>query len=211
VLGNVIDEDQLAALGDAEAARLIFAPGLSTMEETSDLSGRGMGMYAVRMAVERIGGIVGVDTVLHHGTMVRLELPLTLALLRIVTVSASGRWFGIPLDDIAETIRLPENRVQRIRGQSAFSWRDQVVPLHRLGGLLDLGDSPNGSPDGRMVLVVKLGDGIFGLEIDGIADRLEVALRPMDGVLADIPAYLGTTLQGDGQVLLILNLKEILP
>jgi two-component system, chemotaxis family, sensor kinase CheA len=211
VLGNVIDEDQLAALDDAEAARLIFAPGLSTMEETSDLSGRGMGMYAVRMAVERIGGIVGVDTVLHHGTMVRLELPLTLALLRIVTVSASGRWFGIPLDDIAETIRLPENRVQRIRGQSAFSWRDQVVPLHRLGGLLDLGDSPNGSPDGRMVLVVKLGDGIFGLEIDGIADRLEVALRPMDGVLADIPAYLGTTLQGDGQVLLILNLKEILP
>lgn len=218
VLAGLLDEDQLAVLTDAEVAALIFAPGLSTMDETSDLSGRGVGMSAVRMAIERIGGSVGIDTVRHRGTTIRLELPLTLALLRIVTVSACGRQFGAPLDDVAETIRLPGDRIQRIRGRRAFAWRDQVIPLHPLGRLLELPDGsgqedlpPRGDAEDRLVLVVRVGGGVFGLEVDGIGDRLEVALRPMDGLLANIPAYLGTTLQGDGRVLLILNLKELPP
>ena len=211
VLHGVLDDEQLAALSDAEIARLIFAPGLSTMEEASDLSGRGVGMYAVRVAMERIGGSIAVDTLPQRGTTIRLELPLTLALLRIVTVSVGDRRFGVPLDDVAETIRLPENRIRRIRTRSAFTWRDQVVPLHPLGRLLDLEDRARENSDAELVLVVKAGEGFFGLEVDEIGDRLEVVLRPMDGLLADIPAYLGTTLQGDGQVLLILNLKEIPP
>ena len=152
------------------------------------------------------------DTLPHRGTTIRLELPLTLALLRIVTVSAGGRRFGVPLDDVAETIRLPEDRIRRIRGRSAFTWRDQVVPLHPLGRLLDLED--RSSRECRRQAGAGRqggGGGFFGLEVDEIGDRLEVVLRPMDGLLADIPAYLGTTLQGDGQVLLILNLKEIPP
>jgi two-component system chemotaxis sensor kinase CheA len=216
VLAGVLDEGQLALLTDEEVAALIFAPGLSTMEETSDLSGRGVGMSAVRLAIERIGGSVGIRTLRHRGTTIRLELPLTLALLRIVTVSACGRQFGAPLDDVAETIRLPDSRVQRIRGRRAFTWRDQVVPLHPLGRLLELPEEPGqrqrrGDAEDRLVLVVRAGGGVFGLEVDGIGDRLEVALRPMDGLLANIPAYLGTTLQGDGGVLLILNLKELPP
>lgn len=216
VLAGVLDEAQLALLTDAEVAALIFAPGLSTMEETSDLSGRGVGMSAVRMAIERIGGSVGIRTLRHRGTTISLELPLTLALLRIVTVSARGRRFGAPLDDVAETIRLPDSHIQRIRGRRAFTWRDQVVPLHPLGRLLELPEEPGqgqrrGDGDDRLVLVVRTGGGVFGLEVDGIGDRLEVALRPMDGLLANIPAYLGTTLQGDGGVLLILNLKELPP
>ncbi|UEM23701.1 chemotaxis protein CheA [Skermanella mucosa] len=211
VQADVIDEAQLAALGDAETSRLIFTPGLSTAEETSDLSGRGMGMFAVRLAVERLGGGIAVETARHRGTNIRLELPLTLALLRIVTVEAGGRRFGVPLDDVAEMMRLPEDRVGRIKAQWAFAWRDQVVPLHSLAGLLDLGDDLPAPSEARMVLVVRTKDGVFGLAIDGIGERLEVVLRPMDGVLADIPAYLGTTLQGDGRVLLVLNLKEILP
>ncbi|HYI68593.1 MAG TPA: chemotaxis protein CheA [Skermanella sp.] len=213
---RVLGEDELGALSEAEAARLIFAPGLSTMDETSDLSGRGVGMAAVRMAIERIGGAVGVETVRHRGTTIRLELPLTLALLRIVTVSARGRRFGVPLDVVAETIRLSDDRIRRIRGRAAFTWREQVVPLHPLGRILELPearDPLSGSGGDRLVLVVDAGGGggFFGLEVDGIGDRLEVALRPMDGLLGNIPAYLGTTLQGDGQVLLILNPKELPP
>lgn len=212
---RVLGEDELGALNEAETARLIFAPGLSTMDETSDLSGRGVGMAAVRMAIERIGGAIGVETVRHRGTTIRLELPLTLALLRIVTVSARGRRFGVPLDAVAETLRLPDGRIRRIRGRSAFTWRDQVVPLHPLGRILELPEPQDpraGGGGDRLVLVVNAdGGGFFGLEVDGIGDRLEVALRPMDGLLANIPAYLGTTLQGDGQVLLILNPKELPP
>jgi len=213
---RVLGEDELGALSEAETARLIFAPGLSTMDETSDLSGRGVGMAAVRMAIERIGGAVGVETVRHRGTTIRLELPLTLALLRIVTVSARGRRFGVPLDVVAETIRLSDDRIRRIRGRAAFTWREQVVPLHPLGRILELPearDPLSGSGGDRLVLVVDAGGGggFFGLEVDGIGDRLEVALRPMDGLLGNIPAYLGTTLQGDGQVLLILNPKELPP
>ncbi|WP_246149206.1 chemotaxis protein CheA [Skermanella pratensis] len=211
VQADVIGEADLAAMEDAEATRLIFTPGLSTADETSDLSGRGMGMFAVRMAIERLGGGIAVETARHRGTTIRLELPLTLALLRIVTVEAGGRRFGVPLDGVAETIRLPDDRVQRIKAQTAFAWRDQVVPLHSLARLLDLGDDAPSRPEGRMVLVIETDGGVFGLEIDGIGERLEMVLRPMDGVLADIPAYLGTTLLGDGRVLLILNLKEILP
>jgi two-component system chemotaxis sensor kinase CheA len=213
---RVLGEDELGALNEAETARLIFAPGLSTMDETSDLSGRGVGMAAVRMAIERIGGAVGVETVRHRGTTIRLELPLTLALLRIVTVAARGRRFGVPLDVVAETIRLPDDRIQRIRGRAAFTWREQVVPLHPLGRILELPearDPLSGGGGDRLVLVIDAGEGggFFGLEVDGIGDRLEVALRPMDGLLANIPAYLGTTLQGNGQVLLILNPKELPP
>jgi two-component system chemotaxis sensor kinase CheA len=213
---RVLSEDELGALNEAETARLIFAPGLSTMDETSDLSGRGVGMAAVRMAIERIGGAVGVETERHRGTTIRLELPLTLALLRIVTVLARGRRFGVPLDVVAETIRLPDDRIQRIKGRAAFTWREQVVPLHPLGRILELPearDPLSGDGGDKLVLVVDAGGGgcFFGLEVDGIGDRLEVALRPMDGLLANIPAYLGTTLQGDGQVLLILNPKELPP
>ncbi|EWY38676.1 hypothetical protein N825_12755, partial [Skermanella stibiiresistens SB22] len=206
---GVIDAERLATLDEAATAALIFAPGLSTAAETSDLSGRGIGMYAVRMAIERIGGTIGIETSAGRGTTTRLELPLTLALLRIVIVHTGGRAFGVPLDGVAETIRLPRERVRRVRGQAAFTWRDRVVPLNPLARLLGL-DEPVISDGDGMVLIAKVGGAFHGVAIDGISDRLEVALRPMDGLLADIPAYLGTTLRGDGQVLLILNLKEIL-
>jgi two-component system, chemotaxis family, sensor kinase CheA len=204
------DPEHLDAMTEAEAARLIFAPGLSTADRASDLSGRGVGMHAVRMAVERAGGHVDVSTKAGQGTVIRLELPLTLALLRIVTVTANGRLFGIPLDRVGETVRIPRDHIRRVRNQPAFVWRDQIVPTHMLADLLHLpGDCATGETD-ALILVVRTGDGLAGLQVDGIGDRLDVALRPMDGLLADIPAYLGTTLLGDGRVLLVLNLGEIL-
>jgi two-component system chemotaxis sensor kinase CheA len=162
------------------------------------------------MAVERAGGHVGVSTTAGQGTVIRLELPLTLALLRIVMVTANGRLFGIPLDRVGETVRIPRDHIRRVRNQTAFVWRDQIVPTHMLADLLHLPDDRATGETDALILVVRTGDGLAGLQVDGIGDRLDVALRPMDGLLADIPTYLGTTLLGDGRVLLVLDLGEIL-
>jgi two-component system chemotaxis sensor kinase CheA len=207
---GMMDAAAAAALPDADALRLVFAAGLSTAEIVSDLSGRGVGMDVVRSAVERVGGRVDLDSKLGEGTTVRVTLPLTMAVTRIMTIECGGHLFGIPMNALVESVRLPASAVRQIRGSEAFVLRERIIPLLRLARLLELPVDAAGDPAADVsVLVLRSGQSTVGLVIDAFRERMEAIVRPLEGALAGLPAFVGTTLLGDGRVLLILNVAEL--
>ena len=207
---GMMDEATAAALSEPEALRLVFAPGFSTANVVSSLSGRGVGMDVVRSAVERAGGRVDLDSRLGEGTTVRVTLPMTMAVTRIMTIECAGHLFGIPMNAVVESVRLEASGVRRIRGSEAFVLRERIVPLLRLARLLDLPVEDTIDGDAEMsVLVLRAGTGTVGLVIDAFRERMEAIVRPLEGALAGLTAFVGTTLLGDGRVLLILNVAEL--
>jgi two-component system chemotaxis sensor kinase CheA len=208
---GLLDADALAASSDADIVDLVFAAGFSTASEVSDISGRGVGMDVVRRTIEQAGGRVSLSSRPGFGTRVRLDLPTSIAMQRIMVVEAGGQRFGIPMDAVSTTLRLTPDRVRRIKANDGFVLDDRVVPICSLAGLMQLPPRAGAVQGVRLVVVAELGGGVAGLEIDSIHDRLDVVLKPLQGVLAGVRSYAGTTLLGDGSVLLVLDLKEIMP
>jgi two-component system, chemotaxis family, sensor kinase CheA len=208
---GLLASDELAALSDQQVTDLIFSAGFSTAAEVSDLSGRGVGLDAVRTAVEQTGGRVSVASRLGAGTEVRLDFPMNIAMSRIMVVETSGQVFGIPMDAVVETTHVSPDRINWFKSNAGFVLRDRIVPICSLARLMDLPERPASGPDSRLVVVTEAGGKITALEVDAVRERLEVVLKPMQGLLANARGYSGTTLMGDGRVLLVLNLKEILP
>jgi len=210
---GVIDEERAARLTDQEAVNLVFMPGFSTAAKVSDLSGRGVGMDVVVNGVGKAGGNVTITSVKGAGTTVRLSLPLSMAVTRVMVVEAGGGMlFGIPMDHIAETVRVHRDKVRRLKQSEAFVLRDAIVPLIRLDRLLGVGASTwfgDGSEEDA-VLVVRLGGNVVGLVVDQFREGMDIILKPFDGILSGIGGYSGSALLGDGRVLLVLNLKELL-
>jgi two-component system, chemotaxis family, sensor kinase CheA len=208
---GMLSIDELAALSDEQAVDLIFSAGFSTAARISDISGRGVGMDVVRTVVERVGGRVSVASRVGAGTSTRLELPLNIAISRIMVVEAGGQVFGIPMDAVTETVRLTPDRISQIKTNEGFVLRNRVVPICPLAELMDLPKKPGSGLNARTLLITEIAGKIAALEVDAIGDRLEAVLKPMQGLLANARGYAGTTLLGDGRVLLVLDLKEILP
>lgn len=205
---GVIDPEVLAAMSDAEALDLIFAPGFSTATAVTGLSGRGVGMDAVRTAVERMGGRVAVSSTSGQGATVRFTLPFTVMMTRVMTVHAGGQVFGIPFESVVETVRIPRDRITPIGAGEAFVLRDRTIPVVGLARSLDL---PSTARAPEVALVIAFAGGrVGGLEVDRFGDRLDVMLKPMEGILAGTPGVAGATLLGDGQVLIVLDLAELL-
>ena len=208
---GVIDEATLERISDQEAVNLIFAPGLSTAETVSDLSGRGVGMDAVRSAVEKANGTVHVHSVLGQGTRVTLSLPLSMAVTDVMIVDTDGQTFGFPMDTVIETVRLHPSRITGIKNSQATVLRGRLVALKSLNSLLGLPAAPKTNADGELaVLVVRVGDEPVGLIVDQFHEVVDVILKPMAGVLGRLSAYAGSALMGDGSVLMVLNVKELL-
>jgi two-component system, chemotaxis family, sensor kinase CheA len=210
---GIIDADRAARMSDQDAVNLVFRAGFSTAANISDLSGRGVGMDVVVTTVEKAGGSVKISSRKGDGTAVRLSLPLTMAVTRVMMVEAGGGMlFGIPMDQIAETVRVPRNSIRKIKLSDAFVLRDTIVPIMRLDRVLGL-EAPIWIGDGSeedAVLVVRVGESLAGLVVDHFREGMDVVLKPFAGVLTSVAGYAGTALLGDGRVLLVLNLKELL-
>lgn len=206
---GIASVDHLERMSDADAIDLIFAPGFSTASEVTDLSGRGVGMDAVRSAVERLGGEASVRSRPGQGTTIRLSLPLTIVMTKVMAIRLGREFYGIPLDGILETAFVPASRILPVRDAEAFVWRDRTLPLVRLAALL--GIQPQGEAFQRLkVVVMAAGDELVGVAVDGFAERMDVLMRPMTGILAGMPGVMGTTLLGDGSVLMILDIPELI-
>jgi two-component system chemotaxis sensor kinase CheA len=206
---GIASADDLGRMSDAEAVDLIFAPGFSTASEVTDLSGRGVGMDAVRSAVERLGGQASVRSQQGRGTTIHLSLPLTIVMTKVMAVRLGQELYGIPLDGIVETAFVPAPRVIPVRDAEAFVLRDRTLPLVRLADLLNI-PRPQEIPQSLKVVVVAVGDDLVGVAVDGFAERMDVLMRPMAGILAGVPGIMGTTLLGDGSVLMILDIPELI-
>jgi two-component system chemotaxis sensor kinase CheA len=208
---RLMPPEELAALADEQIVELVFAAGFSTSAEISDISGRGIGMDVVRTAVEQIGGRVSLESKVGVGTTVRIDLPTTIAMSRIMVVEAGGELFGIAMDAVSETVRVTPDRISQIKNNNGFVFRNRIVPIVALAELMKLQEPAKDQTAGRLLVVMEAAGRIAALEIDAIRDRLDVVLKPMQGLLAGARGYAGTALLGDGQVLLVLDIKELLP
>lgn len=205
---HIVPSDRLEAMDDAAAVQLIFAPGFSTSTKVTDVSGRGVGMDAVKTAIERLGGRVSLGSTLGSGTTVSLRLPATAALTTVLLVRIGDERFAIPLDTVIETVRIPSSAVLPVGLGHAFVLRRETLPLIELAALLGNGKAQ--SAEDVRILVIQGSQGKIGIAVDDFSERLDVMLRPMTGLLAHVPGVSGTTLLGDGSVLLILNLGELI-
>ncbi|MFE1600478.1 chemotaxis protein CheA [Methylobacterium sp. ID0610] len=210
VRAGLISAEQAAQMSPQEAVELVFAAGFSTREQVSDLSGRGVGMDVVRTAVRKAGGDVQLSSRLGGGTCVTVQLPLTMAVTRIVTIEVCGQQFGVAMDAVAETVKVPRAGLHRIKQRETFVLRDAVIPVLRLADRLGLPPHPGEPPAEEAVMVVRIGRDRIGIVVDGFRERMEVIVRPLDGLLADLTGFSGTALLGDGRVLLVLNLPDLL-
>ena len=208
---GIIDESALERLSDQEAVNLVFASGFSTLEVVSDLSGRGVGMDVVRTAVEKVNGTVTLESEKGKGTRLRLSLPLSMAVTNVMIVESNGQIFGMPMDSVVETVRVPRSTIRSIKKSLATVLRGRIVPLKSLNALLGIDAAPKANAEDELaVLVVRLGDEAVGLLVDDFRETVDIILKPMHGVLAGIAAYSGSALMGDGSVLMVLNVKEVL-
>lgn len=205
---GVIDQDTFERLTDAEAQQLIFAAGFSSRDTASDLSGRGVGMDVVKNAVESAGGTVELASVVGEGTTISLHLPLSVAVSRVMRIQVSGQQYGIPMDLINETVRIPASRVQTVRNRRTIVLRDTLVPIKSLANLLAIDPIPE--KDEVSLLIVSTRRGILGLEVDDFLGDLEIIQKPMVGFMREFTAYSGATMLGDGRVLLVLNVEDLL-
>ncbi|PZR34883.1 chemotaxis protein CheA [Caulobacter segnis] len=206
---GLVDEATAESLDDREALDLIFLPGFSTAREVSEISGRGVGMDAVRAAVSGLGGRVEVDSVLGAGSTVRLVLPISMVLARVLIVACGEERYGLPLTEVRETARVAPEQIVPVRDGEAFQLRDQVTPLVSLRSLVglqpvaDLGTS-------RRVVVAEVDGEPVGLSVDAIVGRMDVSVRPLTGLLAQAPGVAGSAILDDGAVLIILDLAELI-
>ena len=166
-------------------------------------------MDAVRSSVARMGGSLAVDSAPGRGTRVSLNLPLAMVLTRVMVVTAGGERFGIPMDDVSETARIERDRIAAVRDGRAFVLRDRTVPLFDLAALT--GGQAQSARDGDLtVLVVRHGDELAAVSVDGVVDRVDVVMRPLAGLMSHMRGVSGATLMGDGEVLMLLDLEGMI-
>ncbi len=208
---GIINEERLERISDQEAVNLVFASGLSTADVVSDLSGRGVGMDVVRTAVEKINGAVTLESEVGKGTLIRLSVPLSMAITNVMVVESNKQTFGVPMESVLETVRIPRDDIHTIKKCLATVRRGRIVPLKALNSLLGLNAPPKANGEDELaVLIVTVGGERVGIMVDDFHRTVEIILKPMSGVLAGLPAYSGSALLGDGSVLMVLDLKEIL-
>ncbi|GFD95290.1 hypothetical protein KUL156_00260 [Alteromonas sp. KUL156] len=205
---GVITESQLESIDDNEALQLIFAAGFSTSEQVSDLSGRGVGMDAVKTMVSQAGGTIEMQSEVGVGSTFKLLLPQTMSVNRVMMFEVNDQMFGVSMDAVVETVKVPTQDIQRIRNENVLVIRDKLIPLCNLRDAL--GFEPDGGKEEHSILVVSTPQGEFGLIIDKFHEGIDVIQKPLEGVLAGYSHFSGTALLGDGRVLLIINVQEVL-
>ncbi|MDR3496559.1 MAG: chemotaxis protein CheA [Ancalomicrobiaceae bacterium] len=210
VAKGVLDQARADALSDQEAINLIYHPGFSTAAVVSDLSGRGVGMDVVRTTIEKLAGRVSVTSRVGEGTRTRLSLPLTMSVTHVMMVEAAGSLYGVPMDLIVETVRVPLEAIHTIKQAEAFILRDTLIPLVRMSTLMAQPARRRGDGSEEAVLVCRVDGRNVGLVIDDFREGMDILLKPLEGIVAGIKGFAGTALLGDGRVLLILDLKELL-
>ena len=198
---GLIDEDQAAHLDMKGAIELLFAAGFSTAETTSDISGRGVGMDAVRNKIRELGGEVIMESVLGQYTSAQIRLPLTLAIVSALQVDIAGAPFALPIDRVERTLRLSDHPVRSIAGRRVLSLEDGVLPL--LEGAQTFGRKPTGEHD--LIVIVRGHDKRIGLTVDELVGQRELVTRPLPPIVSDGQPVSGGAVLADGQIALIVD------
>jgi two-component system chemotaxis sensor kinase CheA len=233
---GLITPDQANSMSDKEKANLIFLPGLSTAEQVTDVSGRGVGMDVVKSNLDQLGGQVDIDTARGKGTTIRIKLPLTLAIIPSLLVSVGQERYAIPQVNVDELLRVPVDqiaeRVEMVGDAEVLLLRGELIPLLYLSNVLGLdtsscevsrmvgevlrGERSGGKTDAAgcamadvNLVVVSAGQFRYGLVVDQLHDSVEIVVKPLGRHFKDCQGYAGATIMGDGHVALILDVAGL--
>src|SRR3954469_12417150 len=208
---GLVTADALARMSPADVLQLIFLPGFSTAAAVTNVSGRGVGMDVVKTNIEAIGGTIEVESVPGEGTVCRLRIPLTLAIVPALTVECAGDRYAIPQISLQELVALDAEKaataVEEVGGAPVYRLRGELLPLVRLTDVLGL---PSDRHDGHVVIAVLSSEGRrFGLVVDRVINTEEIVVKAVGGQLKAIGLYSGATVLGDGAVALILDVQAL--
>jgi two-component system chemotaxis sensor kinase CheA len=204
---ELVSADIASGLPEEGVLELLFAPGFSTARSVTEISGRGVGMDAVRTAVQALGGRVSMSSRAGQGSTVAVSLPTSFAMARLVVLEAGGDRFAVPMNAIAETLRISRSELVAVRAGLAFTLRDRVIPFVSLAEVLHLTST---SGESILLLVVEReGGGRVGIGVDSIGEQTEIMVRPATGLIRHSRGIAGTAVLGDGRVLMVLDLEEL--
>ncbi len=204
---GLITPEQAARMSESDAVECIFEPGFSTAKRISETSGRGVGLDVVKTAMRKLKGNITIDTHPGRGTTIQLRLPLTLAIIRAMLFRAADRLYAIPLESVLEITRAREGDVHRVDNHEVLQLRNEVLPLARLNRLAPAA----GHGDGRVFVMVIGGlERKFGLVVDKLVGEEELVIKPLDETIVASELVSGASILGDGTVVLILNVGEVL-
>jgi two-component system chemotaxis sensor kinase CheA len=204
---GLVGEAELAAMEPHEIMNLIFLPGFSTAERVTDVSGRGVGMDVVRTNIRRINGTVEIDSIPGRGSRVTITLPLTIAIIQALLVEVERSTFAIPLSTVIEAVKIARHDIKTINGREVLNLRERVLPLVRLANEFEIPSDPG--REGYYVIVAALGEKRVGVIVDRLRSQEEVVLKSLGEDLADIKGIAGATITGEGKVVLILDIAEL--
>ncbi len=211
---EIITTEEALRLNETEALQLIFAAGLSTADEVTEISGRGVGLDVVKTAVEALKGTVELQTRSGQGTTFRLSVPLTLASIQALLFRVLDRLYAVPIASVGEITRISENEIHCVDGHEVFQLRDQVLTLVRLDRLERFASQSalanRSSAKRTFVIVISAGGRRFGLAVDGLIGEEELVIKALEDELIISPLVSGASILGDGTVVLILNVPAVI-
>ena len=207
---DIMDKDAASRLDDREAFNLIFAPGFSTKDEISDVSGRGVGMDVVKTRIVQLNGTVEIDSTLGRGTLLSIKVPLTLAIMPTLMVMLDEQTFALPLVSVSEIFNLDLSETNRVDGQEVIMLRNQPLPIYFLKDWLVKGAMGQEHPKHGHVVVVTVGNQKAGFVVEKLIGQEEVVIKPLGKMLHGTAGLSGATITGDGKIALILDVPSLM-
>ena len=207
---GMVSQEEADNMDDAEAVRLVFLPGFSTAEVITDVSGRGVGMDVVRSKIEALGGHVDVETKIDEGSIFKIKLPLTLAIIQALLVKVQEEMYAIPLGSIDSTININPDSIKTVQNKEVIVLRGQIIPIIRLGNILNVPQASEKENEDIFVVVVHLGDRKAGIVVDNLIGQQEIVIKTLGNLFAGLKMFSGATVLGDGRVALILDVATMM-
>ena len=207
---GIHDKESASRLTDVECYNLIFAPGFSTKEEISDISGRGVGMDVVKTSITSLNGSIEIDSELGKGTVINIKVPLTLAIMSTLMVRLKEQLFSLPLVNVNEIFHLDLTKTNIMDGKRVVVVRGKTLPLYYLNNWLVNGESNAPLPDNGHVVVVHIGTQKVGFIVDELIGQEEVVIKPLGAMLHGVSGLAGATITGDGGIALILDIPGLM-
>ncbi|GIO83823.1 chemotaxis protein CheA [Paenibacillus faecis] len=202
---GVVTEAEAATLSDEQVYMLLFAPGFSTAEVISDISGRGVGLDVVKTKIESLSGVVSVQSTLGKGTKFSVQLPLTLSIISAMLIKVGSEKYAIPLSSIVETGLIKREQIRQVHGYTMVPYRDTHIPLLSLAQLFEVSDFDERGEEETEIVVIRKGDRLAALTVEDFIGQNEIVIKNLGKYLPAIQGVAGATILGDGQVALIID------
>ncbi len=204
---GLITPAEAESMSEDEIKMLIFAPGFSTKDKTTEISGRGVGMDVVKTTVERLGGSVRIISKKGEGTRIRIHLPPTVAIIKSLLVKVGNETYAIPISSVVEALYVTNENWKVIHGNPFLIVRGKLIPAFKLRELFNV---VNGKPEREVGIIVEKEGEKYALIADTIAEQQEIVIKPLTGYLAKIKGFSGVTILGDGRVVPIIDVSSLL-